>query len=1116
MTRAPRPGRIRFAIVALAAVLVGACASAPVTPAPGTGSPSAPATTPVTTTPATPSTSPTPAASAAPSTADEWMSVLAQSGVAVQASEADAAPLDPVAGQPILRLTRYQLTNMATEVADHGGILGSDIDVQDPMPDGAPPFSYLLAAWVTTDTSPAAGSIRDAMGEQDWEHAPTVVFPTMGLELFLAEAGLAARGPAANVMQSPARAAAFTPCSTVSNFVQDALSALFGALKVDPNQFGGDLPGTLFGFLARIWNAAVQLAQNIVQAALRELTRPIVDILRTGLATLAVISMLASYLKPITIAVDPAPQRTAFAVGNGPDVSGTFHARADISSVDWPPVLKDCAASVGFPLPELAKPGSPVEWDANGTAPGLITPTSPLATTLLTDRTSKLSYITGRESQDQADRGQPVSSLVWGNAVVERKEITEIKAAVEGFVLGQVPNAVAGVVNPILGPLVHNLVTRAAGALDAVFKVRGTGVLIVDHHKPPEPTPTPSPTASPSPTKRPTPRPTTPGPSPSGQPAPPCVDGCATSNGDPHMRTVDNHHYEFQAAGEYILLRSADGSIEIQSRQEPPDPAKPVTINTAVAARVNGHKVGVYVVGDALQLHVDGVVTTDTAPVDLGAGALVETHEHGYQVTFPDGSVLTLLSLGRWGINAIVKPSSALKTSGGLLGPVVPGGAELPALPDGTRLPRPTSVHDGFQQTYAQLAPAWLVTSATTLFDYDAGRDTSSYLIAGFPDEASLSLLNNLPPELQAKARQACAGVTDPDLLDQCAFDFAVTNAVSYLQLYGITASFNEVGPAALDQPPPPAPLPQGFFDIASGFIGIRGAALGPTGTLYVSLDLGSDQFQVKAVDPATGSELAHVDAQGGGEVKVAAGSVWVGEFAGAADCSVTRLDPGTLAVQATIAIPCDITSSQFTVLDDAIWYVDRTAKGSTVEQIRRIDPATNQPDTAIEVPFFNGYLGSSGTSIVYGAIGSGYYRLRTGETAFQAIGSADDLIVLPVEDGIWTQRDQTVVHFSSGDTPDRTVTIDGQMVGADTLALYVESSDPVDATSTLWRYPTDGSTPVQIGRAATINDQGQNQNVGYFDNDPLLVGTDAIVKLWVVQSDQAPIELIEQRVPLP
>ena len=54
-----------------------------------------------------------------------------------------------------------------------------------------------------------------------------------------------------------------------------------------------------------------------------------------------------------------------------------------------------------------------------------------------------------------------------------------------------------------------------------------------------------------------------------GHKPPRCGRHCASSNGDPHMRTVDGVPYDFQAAGEFTLLETPDGAVDVQVRQEP-------------------------------------------------------------------------------------------------------------------------------------------------------------------------------------------------------------------------------------------------------------------------------------------------------------------------------------------------------------------------------------------------------------------------------------------------------------------------------------------------------------------------------------------------------------------
>src|SRR5690606_7776811 len=75
----------------------------------------------------------------------------------------------------------------------------------------------------------------------------------------------------------------------------------------------------------------------------------------------------------------------------------------------------------------------------------------------------------------------------------------------------------------------------------------------------------------------------------------PC--GTKTKNnsaGDVHLVTPDGLAFDFQGAGEFLLLKSSDGKIEIQTRQEPWLDSDRVTVNTAVAMNVNGDRVGIY------------------------------------------------------------------------------------------------------------------------------------------------------------------------------------------------------------------------------------------------------------------------------------------------------------------------------------------------------------------------------------------------------------------------------------------------------------------------------------------------------------------------------------------
>jgi hypothetical protein len=143
----------------------------------------------------------------------------------------------------------------------------------------------------------------------------------------------------------------------------------------------------------------------------------------------------------------------------------------------------------------------------------------------------------------------------------------------------------------------------------------------------------------------------------------------------------------------------------------------------------------------------------------------VRSYQNGFEVDFPDGSVLWTLSVGEWGINAVLQPSDALRAGGtGLLGPITPGGMGVPALPDGTQLPAAPDKHTRFVTLYGQFADAWRVTDASSLFDYDAGTSTATFTDRSFPTEQQALALESFPPDQSAAGETACAAVSDADL----------------------------------------------------------------------------------------------------------------------------------------------------------------------------------------------------------------------------------------------------------------------------------------------------------------------------------------------------------------
>jgi hypothetical protein len=653
----------------------------------------------------------------------------------------------------------------------------------------------------------------------------------------------------------------------------------------------------------------------------------------------------------------------------------------------------------------------------------------------------------------------------------------------------------------------------------------------------------------------------------SAPPEKPCQTDCGSSNGDPHMRTIDGHRYDLQAAGEFVLLRSADGLLEIQARQETTPCGTGtcgVTASSAIAVRVNGHRVGFYRRAQVPDVQIDGalVAPADVGSVDIGAGARLTAYQKGYQLDLPDGSTVWVLAVGSRGMNVLVQPSAALRDAGvGLLAPVPPSAKFfVPALPDGSTLPAPLDRHDRWHLLYEVLAPAWRVSQATSLFDYEGGRTPDSYVVADFPPEQAPLSIEDVDPAALAPARTACAQVTDPDLADQCAFDVATTGSDEYVALYLVSNDLEERGPAALDPVPNPTPtpptggggVPTGIVQVADKIANASFAVLGPDGTLYVQTYEVDRPFDTDptavllAMDGSTGTMRKRVVNQGesfgysGGRLAYAAGSVWSAEFMRKeSECSVSRLDPQTLDVRARVTTVCFDGRTVMVTLDDAPWFIDPTGAGANGAgaHLRRVNPATNALDTtpagSIELPFANSLLGiaigvmaSTSEGVFFGERQDGVFRINAGDHTIDPLGKPGaGYGFFAAGTGVWTQTsigtseepEGMAEHFTGDATSAARAILTGYLIGADNAAVYGSDAADEDQADGFWRFPIDGGSERLATSGLVDSGFGGQVRLSYRDpGAPLLIGDGLAVKLWIAASPNPDYtRLLFQSIPL-
>jgi hypothetical protein len=342
--------------------------------------------------------------------------------------------------------------------------------------------------------------------------------------------------------------------------------------------------------------------------------------------------------------------------------------------------------------------------------------------------------------------------------------------------------------------------------------------------------------------------------------------GDAASGGDPHLIDFDGALFNFQAAGEFTLLKSTTDNLQMQERQQPFPHSRSVSVNTAVAMR-DGH--AIVEIDSSGDSGVTALVDHRRVRVSMsrlaGGGSLKLSH---FGLTLPPGQTpATLCGAGgapasyraecekvidalvqgstiatvRWRdgtnvqvANGVTSPNArrwapalslhihvARRRLGHLTGLL--GNADVPAADEfrgrnGAHYNQDDILEGDIgtpQQAhvlYDEFGSSWRITQRESLFTYKRKRSTRSYTIKRFPKQAFDLSKQPTGKVAQAGAVCAAAGITNQAAEQACEYDVLATGNPGFvagaLPLQTVASEYN---PPA--KTPPLHPIDLGLGD---------------------------------------------------------------------------------------------------------------------------------------------------------------------------------------------------------------------------------------------------------------------------------------------------------------
>jgi hypothetical protein len=251
--------------------------------------------------------------------------------------------------------------------------------------------------------------------------------------------------------------------------------------------------------------------------------------------------------------------------------------------------------------------------------------------------------------------------------------------------------------------------------------------------------------------------------------------------GDPHLVTMDGLRYDFHGVGEFVAMESTADDLVVQVRFAEVA-ALHASKTTAVAANVNGDRVGAYLGAGGFVVRINGdTVTPNGSWVPLPNGGRVQVDDDQVVFEWLDDTRLWVYYWGNVLDISMTLPSQREAKLAGLLGNADRDPSNEYITREGVPVDVPEAHGDARKEAlYSEFGESWRIDASESLFDYEPGESSDGFQDRAFP--SADQSIDDLDATTRSAARENCValGVTESPWLEDCIFDIGFTGDVSW------------------------------------------------------------------------------------------------------------------------------------------------------------------------------------------------------------------------------------------------------------------------------------------------------------------------------------------------